>query len=257
VLDGKAVSTIRRAGDRWIINETVSAAMLVGAGGQFCPVARHLNPPSREGLVIAREIELPIDADSCGIDACLPELYFCRDLDGYGWCVRKGEFLNVGFGRRTARDFQTQVREFARWLSATRKLPEGVLDPARWRGHAYRLRGITPRVAAEDVVLIGDAAGLAWPESGEGIAPAVESAVIAARTIVAGGGRFPAAETAAYAKAIGAAAKPSLPVPTALARLLLRVPRVARYALDHWFLRVGTNPVPAHAHLWEKQNASM
>lgn len=257
VIDGTAVSTIRRAGDRWIINDSVSAAMLVGAGGQFCPVARHLNPPSREGLVIAREIELPIEAESCNIEASQPELYFCRDLDGYGWCVRKGDFLNVGFGRRTAREFQTHVREFAGWLSATRTLPSRVLDPARWRGHAYRLRGITPRVAAEDVVLIGDAAGLAWPESGEGIAPAVESGIIAARTIVARRGRFPEVDAASYAGSIGATATPSLPMPTAVARILLRVPRVARYALDRWFLRTGTGLVPAHAPLWEKQNASM
>jgi menaquinone-9 beta-reductase len=257
VLDGTAVSTLRRAERQWIVNDEVSAAMLVGASGQFCPVARRLNPPSRDGLVIAREIELQIDSSRCSVEGHLPELYFCRDLDGYGWAVRKGDVLNVGFGRRTARGFQPQVREFAAWLSATRTLPERALDPARWRGHAYRLRGVTPRVAAEDVLLIGDAAGLAWAESGEGIAPAVESAAIAARTIVTGGGRFAAADAPAYAQAIGATAKAGLALPAPVARTLLRVPLVARYALDRWFLRVSAAAAPAHMPLWEKQNASM
>jgi flavin-dependent dehydrogenase len=246
VLEGRPVSTLRRAADRWIINEDVSAALLVGAAGQFCPVARHLNPPSRDGLVIAREIELPIDGDRCSIEGRLPELYFCHDLNGYGWSVRKGDFLNVGFGRRTGHEFQAHVREFVRWLRASRTLPERALDWSRWRGHAYRLRGATPHVAGDGVLLIGDAAGLAWPESGEGIAPAVESAVIAARTIVAAGGHFAAVDALAYANAIGATAKASRSVPIPLARGLLRVPPFVRYALDRWFLRV-TNERQAKA----------
>ncbi len=240
-LEGCAVSTLRREGGRWIVNDAVSAAVLVGAGGQFCPVARHLNPPSKGGLVIAREVELPIDADRCSIEGRLPELYFCRDLDGYGWCVRKGNYLNVGFGRRSARDFQAHVRAFASWLAASRTLPERALDSQRWRGHAYRLRGVTPHVAGDGVLLIGDAAGLAWPESGEGIAPAVESAVIAARTIVARGGTFAAVDALAYANAIGADAKAGLSVPVPIARGLLRVPPFVRFALDRWFLRTNSD----------------
>jgi geranylgeranyl reductase family protein len=257
VLEGTPVSKLRRAADRWIVNDEISAAMLVGAGGHFCPVARHLNPPSRSGVVIAREIELPIEMDRCSVEARLPELYFCRDLNGYGWSVRKGDFLNIGFGRRTSHDFQGHVREFAAWLRASRTLPERVLDPARWRGHAYRLRGATPRVAGESVLLIGDAAGLAWPESGEGIAPAVESGAIAARAILAAGGRFAAVDAPAYASAIGATAKAGLSVPVPLARSLMRVPPFVRFALERWFLRVASHRDRAHALLWEKQNASM
>ena len=257
VVEGTAVSTLRRVADRWIINEHVSATLLVGAGGQFCPVARHLNPPSRDGLVIAREIELPIDGDRCSIDGSVPELYFCHDLNGYGWCVRKGNFLNVGFGRRTGHEFQTHVRGFVQWLKVSRTVPERVLDWTHWRGHAYRLRGATPHVAGEGVLLIGDAAGLAWPESGEGIAPAVESGAIAARTIVASGGHFASVDALAYANSIGATAKAGLSVPMPLARTLMRVPPLVRYALDRWFLRVSDHRERARALLWEKQNASM
>jgi flavin-dependent dehydrogenase len=38
------------------------------------------------------------------------------------------------------------------------------------------------------VVLIGDAAGLAYAQSGEGIRPAIESGLLAAGAIVAAGG---------------------------------------------------------------------
>ena len=257
VLEGTAVSGLRRIDNRWIVNGEVSAAVVVGAGGQFCPVARHLNRPSRDGLVIAREIELAIDGDRCTVEGPLPELYLCHDLNGYGWLVRKEDFLNVGFGRRGSRDFQFHVRDFAAWLRERRGLPERMLDPARWRGHAYRLRGATPRVAGEGMLLIGDAAGLAWHESGEGIAPAVESAVIAAQTIVAASGRAAAIDVSAYSAAIGANAKTVRSVPTPVARSLLRVPPLARFALDRWFLRVANHREPSPALRWEKQNASM
>ena len=97
------------------------------------------------------------------------------------------------------------------------------------------------------MLLVGDSAGLAWPESGEGIAPAVESGLTAARTIVAGGGHVRASGAPAYAQAIGATAKAGMTLPTPLARGLLRVPAVARYALDRWFLRTTERRLPAKA----------
>src|SRR5262245_28469424 len=42
LLLGTRVSRIRREGTHWIVNDTVSAPMLVGAGGHFCTVARTL-----------------------------------------------------------------------------------------------------------------------------------------------------------------------------------------------------------------------
>ncbi len=39
-------------------------------------------------------------------------------------------------------------------------------------------------------LLVGDAAGLAYPESGEGIRPAIESGLIAAHTILAAEGNY-------------------------------------------------------------------
>jgi flavin-dependent dehydrogenase len=43
-------------------------------------------------------------------------------------------------------------------------------------------------VAGDGVLLIGDAAGLAYSQSGEGIRPAIESGILAAKAILAAGG---------------------------------------------------------------------
>src|SRR5436309_10131092 len=99
---GAPVSSIRRNGASWVLNEAVTASMLVGAGGHFCPIARMLGRTNGTPLVVAQEIEFALharDAPFYRIAPEQPELYFCRDLKGYGWCFRKQNFLNVGFGR--------------------------------------------------------------------------------------------------------------------------------------------------------------
>ena len=49
---------------------------------------------------------------------------------------------------------------------------------------------IVRRAVDDGVLLVGDAAGLAYPQSGEGIRPAVQSGLFAARTIVEAAGRY-------------------------------------------------------------------
>ena len=74
--------------------------MIVGAGGHFCPVARYLGADARhENAVIAQETEFemtPLQCKNTTIGEQTPELYFCPDMKGYGWCFRKNNFLNVG-----------------------------------------------------------------------------------------------------------------------------------------------------------------
>ena len=63
----------------------------------------------------------------------------------------------------------------------------------QWRGHAYLAWGVGPRpVVGDGMLLAGDAAGLAYPESGEGIRPAIESGQMAAAALIGAGGRYSA-----------------------------------------------------------------
>ena len=93
-----------RVGDHWIVNGKFSSSLVVGAGGHFCPVARHLGarPGKGEITVAAQETEFPMSRqqmDLCSIDSRIPELFFCEDLRGYGWVFRKEEYINIGLGR--------------------------------------------------------------------------------------------------------------------------------------------------------------
>jgi flavin-dependent dehydrogenase len=197
---GEAVQSFERAGDRWIVNGSISARMLVGAGGHFCPVARTLRSRDsyRPPLVTAVEAEFPWeDAGSSDTKGNTPRLFFCEDLAGYGWCVRKDGYLNIGLGRIDARDVTMQWPQFLEWLrrdgSFTGELPKAV------HGHAYHVYdGCRTAILDEGVLLIGDAAGLADPKSGEGIRPAVESGLLAADVIHASQGRYERARLQRY-----------------------------------------------------------
>jgi len=192
IREGVALTRIERLSDGWLVNGEIKARVLVGAGGHFCPVARALGNGHREEPVVAQEIEFvmtPDQVSQCAVQGELPELFFSRDFKGYGWCFRKNNILNIGLGRLDQHGLPEHVDRFVQWLQATGKTPFGL--PGRLRGHAYLLLGYSPRLlVADGALLIGDAAGLAYAPSGEGIRTAVESGVLAAQAITEAEGSF-------------------------------------------------------------------
>src|SRR5688572_7938589 len=246
VLDGTPLSSLERRGGGWMANGNIEARVVVGAGGHFCPVARQLRG-NREDVrpVVAREAEFKLEGVGSDVDGRIPELFFCRDLEGYGWCVRKGAYLNIGIGRRDNGDLNQHVQEFMTFLQRTHKAERATL--VRWRGHAYLAWGAGPRALVGDGVLVaGDAAGLAYPESGEGIKPAVESGRLAAETLIAAGDQVGAADLATYDTELRRRYPASRPAPRAFAGVMRALGRgLLRYSpaftrhvvIDRWFLR--------------------
>jgi len=153
-----------------------------------------------------QEIEVllsPEEERSCDVAPGAVEIDFAPDLKGFGWCFRKGPYLNVGYGRQDARAAATHAREFAGRLRRLRRLPESAL--AHWQGHAYLLYPDRVRALVDDgVLLVGDAAGLAYAQSGEGIRTAVESGLIAAHTIMDADGDYEREHLEAYAARLDA-----------------------------------------------------
>ena len=248
---GSAVNEIQRSTTGWTINGELECRMLVGAGGHFCPVARRLRKAdsARRSLVTAVEVEFPVGAGpECG-PARHPRLYFRDDLSGYGWCVRKGEYLNVGIGLVDSRETTSELSRLEEILAADRAWPR---EPRpRFHGHAYYLYdGARSEVVDDGVLLIGDAAGLAYPQSGEGIRPAIESGLMAAETILEARGNYARARLNGYrAKLVRRLgnAKASLASRTfqslgqglqhSLVRRFMRWPRfVSRYVMGRGFL---------------------
>jgi flavin-dependent dehydrogenase len=185
---GFNVRDIKREADSWTINDQISTRLLVGAGGNFCPVARLMGakPGKSEIAVRAQEIEFKMNssqASECPVDPAVPELYFCDDLKGYGWVFRKKDYLNIGLGREDDSGLPAHVRDFCEYLQNQNRIPAGL--PDHFNGHAYLLYNHANRRLFDDkLLLLGDSAGLAYTQSGEGIRPAVESGLIAANLII-------------------------------------------------------------------------
>jgi flavin-dependent dehydrogenase len=241
-LEPEEVRDIRRDGREWIVDDRIRTRMIVGAAGHFCPIAREINRTIADSsAILAQEIEFELgltQAASCPVQGTAPELFFWPDFAGYGWCVRKGAFLNIGAGRLAPSSLPIAVREFT---AALRKrgyvLPESRL---KWKGHAYLLnRTSRRRLAGDGVLLIGDAAGLALAPSGEGILAAVESGVLAADVILAAGGEYSTDRLASYARRIDqrfgqrSRAIPSVPhwLTSAASTVLLGLPWLTRRVL--------------------------
>lgn len=256
---GEPVRSLRRDGSQWILNDRIRASVVVGAGGHFCPVARHLGarPGVHEEPVMAQEFEVVLDheqAAACPVSAEVPEIAFCRDLKGYGWCFRKGGVLNVGLGRQDSHRLSEHVEAFRDRLVAEGRIPACL--SARFVGHAYLLRAHAPRRVVDDqVMLVGDAAGLAYRQSGEGIRPAVESGLLAADTLLAARGRFDRVNLEPYAQRLDdrfgkpwRGRKPPDLIPAHWKALLggwmLGVPWFARNVVfERWFLHAHEAPI--------------
>jgi flavin-dependent dehydrogenase len=193
VYEGVVLASLERVSDHWVVNGQIKARVIVGAGGHFCPVARFLGADARkEVAVVAQEMEFelsPPQRADCSIQGEVPELYFCPDMKGYGWCFRKGNFLNIGVGRLDAHALPQHASTFLQFLKDGRKL--GFDVPTSLRGHAYLLyRHQQRHVVGDGILLVGDSAGLAYSQSGEGIRPAVESGLLAADVILSARGEY-------------------------------------------------------------------
>ncbi len=255
VMENQPLRSVEKSGDSWIVNGEVKARVLIGGGGHFCPVARHLNPGlNGEVIVAAQEAEFEMTAaqrDACSVQGEVPELYFCRDLRGYGWCFRKGNFLNVGLGRLDSHRLAEHVADFVAFLRRIKRIAFDL--PRRPLGHAYLLYGKTRRSFIGDgVLLIGDAVGLAYSQSGEGIRPAIESGLLAAKALIETKGDYTRAKLECYRElltqrfgsqrewsiSIGIKLPPAMM--STLGRVLLATPWFSRQVvIEKWFLHAN------------------
>lgn len=184
------VKRIERQGEGFVLDGEYSCDYLVGAGGTSCPVYRHFfhdrNPRAKELQIATYEHEFPYEwhDEECRL------WFFDHGLPGYAWYVPKANgYLNVGLGGKAERMKANSMRLQDYWQRLAQKLEEKRLvqgadyDPS---GYSYYLRGGVDTVRAGNAFIVGDAVGLASVDMGEGIGPAVSSAMLAADAIARG-----------------------------------------------------------------------
>ncbi len=163
---------------------TVLAQFVIGADGATSVIARKGGWPRAVRVMPALECEVFVDnEDFRRFDGCA-RFDFDVVQSGYAWVFPKRDHLSIGVGVVRSSCGGLRLREaFARYVTQL-----GLRRIERMDQHGF-LVPLGPRSRAlvkERIVLVGDAAGLADPVTGEGITFAVQSGELAARSLVDG-----------------------------------------------------------------------
>jgi len=180
-LPGHAVTGVEREEDGWVIVHTtrgdLKARVVIGADGANGEVAHSAGLFNFErGIAIEAEVEPTDELARAYRDKVY--LSYADPPWGYGWIFPKSGRLSVGVGTFSRR--RGAIKDaFERFLEQT-----GLAGlPMQVYGHPIPTGGTRRRIWKDRILLVGDAAGLNDPLSGEGIAHAVLSGKIAAKHV--------------------------------------------------------------------------
>jgi geranylgeranyl reductase family protein len=168
--------------------EVLSARYLIGADGSNSITARSLGLNRNRRLMSAIEAEVNAPEEIFNLYAHKPTFIFPRNAYGYLWIFPKMEHLSVGIIQATPKP--GELRQNLAEVMQTYGIN---LDGARLHGHPIPLYTPGAVIAGQNTLLVGDAASLVDPFSGEGIRPAIKSGRLAAEAILSGHiSRYPA-----------------------------------------------------------------
>jgi geranylgeranyl reductase family protein len=167
--------------DRVIVDGRYSAPVLIGADGANSTVRRATGQPPNRGRHLAVAIRGYAPTPD-GFD----ELYVHWDPVpgdglGYAWAFPTVHAtVNVGYGTAAPATSKAQLVN-----RAVELLPGFAIESTRMTGHLLPLSTGMPRPAVGRMLLVGDAASLVNPLTGEGIFYALASGALAGRAAVA------------------------------------------------------------------------
>lgn len=206
---------------------SLRAGWVVGADGAAGVVARAAGWGELPWSAPAIEWELEVSGEAMDRFAGRARFDLGFPEGGYGWVFPKREHLSVGIGllaRRAdrRRGLRALLDEYVARLG---------LEPRGDRGRHGFLIPVRPRregFARGRVLLVGDAAGLADPLTGEGITHAVRSGRLAAEALsgAAGAAGDPRAVACRYTRALEGEILAELRAARRLAQLVYAFPAV-------------------------------
>ena len=164
-----------RPGEVDVGGETHTATVVLGADGTNGVAARTLGALPKREHAVALEGNLSYDHARADRYAERLVLEFGTVPGGYGWVFPKGDHVNVGVGGSDPEG--PRLREHLARLCDAHGFDRGALTDIR--GHRLPLRHPGAPLASGTTALVGDAAGLVDPLSGDGMFEAFFSARLA------------------------------------------------------------------------------
>ncbi|HET7009451.1 MAG TPA: NAD(P)/FAD-dependent oxidoreductase [Anaerolineales bacterium] len=182
VLQGVTVDRVEEDHDRVRVGtkdgRLFEARHVVGADGANSVVARAMGLRRGKLTAGAIEVEAPVEPEAMKVFEDALWFVFGELPLGYLWMFPKADHLSVGIGALHPRPGQLQAtlkRVMARYGVSLEGMP--------LHGHPIPIYSRRERLATRRVALVGDAAGLADPVTGEGIRLAIKSGRLAAEVI--------------------------------------------------------------------------
>jgi geranylgeranyl reductase family protein len=185
IIEEVSIRKIDEKSDGVVIEDTggkiYHSSLLIGADGANSIVARNLqlNNGIQREIALESEIALPREIMSQWDDSVELDLFsiWC----GYGWIFPKQDHISIGVGG--PQQFVKQIKAYNSVYLDKKKVSE--YPTIRFSGHALPVRkGLSPLTKGR-ALLVGDAAGLLEPFTGEGIGYAVRSGQLAALAVEA------------------------------------------------------------------------
>jgi len=187
VLQGVTVRTINCRRDGTInigtSNGTFKADGVIGADGANSVVRHLLNTRDRYFWQAAVYCEIPDEImNTASVNMGAMRVDWGTLPSGYAWAFPKRGSLNVGAGGPV--NVARGVKAYAlRFLESIGVVKRGMLGRVNFMGHQLPTLTKRTKLAQGNLLLVGDAAGLVDPFTGDGISFACESAAIASRIV--------------------------------------------------------------------------
>jgi geranylgeranyl reductase family protein len=209
-------------------NRVFAAQIVVGADGARSIVAASAGLMQRVDLGIGMEAEISVPGQRLVQWEGLMGLDLGHMRGGYGWVFPKKDHLSVGAGSPLH-----QAKRLKSGYQAVLKAHglDGCSD-SRIRSHWLPVRRKGMAIQSERCLLLGDAAGLVDPVTGEGIYNAVRSARMAA-PVIEGYLKGSSTDLQEYEATVDKQIMPELKAARALARGFAWFPGLVFTAVEH------------------------
>lgn len=182
VLRRHRVSSVTTGDDHVTVSGTISARAVIAADGAHSLVRSGLLGRRREPRALAIRGYAPTTPELAGRQVIR---YGERRQPSYAWAFDRGDGLaNVGYGELLPGDDDRRETPSRRLLldQLETLIPGAAATGSGWLGHHLPLSGWRWHQPDGAVLLVGDAAGLVNPMTGEGIYYAVATGIAAGRT---------------------------------------------------------------------------
>lgn len=185
IRQGITVRAVREMEDGVIVEsadgEHIEGRYLIAADGANSVVARSLGLRQQKVMAGAIEVEATVPRNIYARFAGSPVFIFGEIGIGYLWIFPKSDHLSVGIGALRPQPGELQItlsRVMTRYGISIERQPR--------KGHPLPIYTHREQIGTSRTLLVGDAAGLVDPFSGEGIRFAIKSGRLASEAILSG-----------------------------------------------------------------------